>query len=79
MAGCYSENMRWLVVLIIILLAWFYFQDEPEPVPVEESFIVEPVGALREAERYNDQYKAMDQQRQQRLEESLEEQSGGGG
>ena len=71
--------MRWLVLLIIILLAWFYFQDDPEPVPVEESFIAEPVGHLRKAENFGDEYKNMDEARKNRLEDALEEQSGGGG
>ena len=67
------------ILLIIVLLAWLYFQEDPEPVPAEESFIAEPVGALREAEQFGDEYKTMDEQRKNRLEDALEEQSGGGG
>ncbi len=48
--------MRWLVALIIILLAIWYFSPEPHPTPVEESFIAEPVTALRKAEGYEDEY-----------------------
>ena len=70
--------MRWLVALIIILLAIWYFTPEPHPTPVEESFIAEPVKALRNAEGYEDEYLKAIEERKKRMEEELEKQSGGG-
>jgi len=64
--------MRFVIVLIIILLAVWYFMDRPEPVPVEESFIAEPVNRLREAEALNEAHLEQTRERQQKMEEALE-------
>ena len=70
--------MRWLIALIIILLAIFYFLPDPPPKPVEETFIGEPIKALRKAERFEDEYLKATEERKKRMEEELEKQSGGG-
>lgn len=64
--------MRFIIALIIILLAAWYFMGRPEPVPVEESFIAEPVKQLREAEAMNETYLEQTDAHKQRLEEALE-------
>ena len=68
--------MRWFIALIVILLAFFYFLPEPEPKPVEETFIGEQVKVLRKAEGFEQQYLEADQERQKRLEEELEKSGG---
>lgn len=70
--------MRWLIALIIILLAVYHFWPEPEPVPVEESFIAAPVQVLRDAEGLDAELKKADEARRRELEKEIEKQSGGG-
>ncbi len=70
--------MRWLIGLIAILLALYYLWPEPEPIPVEETFIGEPVKALRSAEGFEDEYLEAQEARKDELERQLEEQTGGG-
>lgn len=65
--------MRYVIVLIIVLLAAWYFMGRPEPVPVEESFIAEPVKQLKQAEAMNETYLEQSDARKQRLEEALED------
>jgi len=69
--------MRWFIALIVILLAFFYFLPEPEPKPVEETFIGEQVKVLRKAENYEEEYLQAIKERQQQMEEELEKQTGG--
>ncbi len=64
--------MRWLLLLLIALLAAWYFLPAPEPVPVEESVIAAPVGKLREAEAYEDAHLQQAEERKQRLEEAID-------
>ena len=70
--------MRWLIALILIVLLVLYVMEDPEPVPVEESFIKEPVKALRSAEGVEEDYLEATRRRQEEMEKALEEQSGGG-
>jgi hypothetical protein len=67
--------MRWLLVLLIILLAAWRFLPRPEPVPVEESFIAEPVRQLRGAEAMEQSHLQEAEARKRRLEEATD---GGG-
>jgi hypothetical protein len=60
--------MRFLLALIVVLLAVWYFLPEPEPVAVEDSFIGDQVESLRKAERLEDDYLELDRQRKERLE-----------
>ncbi len=62
--------MRVVIILIFVLLGAWYFLGRPEPVPVEESFIAEPVKQLKEAEALNETYLEQAGARQQRLEEA---------
>lgn len=68
--------MRIVIFLIIVLLAAWYFMGKPEPVPVEESFIAEPVEQLKKAEAMNETYLKQVDEHKQRLEEALEEDGG---
>jgi len=70
--------VRWLLVLIIVLLLIWRFWPEPEPIPVEETFIGEPVRALHSAEAFEDEYLEAQEARKEELERKLEEQTGGG-
>lgn len=69
--------MRFLLVLIIALLALYFFMPEPEPVPVEESFIGDQVKTLRAAEGIEDSYLESVEDQQKRLEQQLTEDGGG--
>jgi hypothetical protein len=68
--------MRFLVALIIALLALYFFMPEPDPVPVEESIIGEQVKTLRKAEGVEADYLKATEARQERLEEQLAEDGG---
>lgn len=70
--------MRFLLVLIVILLAVWYFLPEPEPVPAEESFIGDQVRLLNDAGGVEQRHLEDVRARQQRMEEQLEGDSGGG-
>ena len=70
--------MRWLIVLILILLAIFYFLPESEPPPAEETFIGDQVKALRKAEGFEDEYLKAAEERKKQMEEELEKATGGG-
>ncbi len=70
--------MRFMIILILVLLAVLYFMPEPDPVPAEESFIGDQVKILRKAETYQDEYLKNDEERQKRMEEELEKAAGGG-
>ncbi|MEM1413235.1 MAG: hypothetical protein AAGH19_12840 [Pseudomonadota bacterium] len=64
--------MRWLLVILIVLLTAWYLLPEPDPVPVEESFIAEPVGKLREAEALEDPYLEATEARKRQMEEAID-------
>jgi hypothetical protein len=68
--------MRWMVMLIMVLLAIFYFLPDPEPKPIEETFIGNQIKPLKKAEGFEDEYlKAVDE-RKKRMEEELEKSGG---
>jgi hypothetical protein len=69
--------MRWLIVLILILLAIFYFIPEPEPPTADESFIGEQIKPLRKAQGFEDEYLKATQERKKQMEEELEKSGGG--
>lgn len=60
-----------LILLVLVLLAW-KFWPVPEPVPVEETVIGEPVKRLQEAEQFEAQYLEQSEARKRRLEEAME-------
>lgn len=68
--------MRFMIALIIILLAIFYFMKEPEPRPVEETFIGEQIKPLRKAENFEDEYLKAVEEQQKKMEEELEKAGG---
>lgn len=69
--------MRWIIALIVILLAVFHFMKEPERRPVEETFIGDQVKLLKDAENIEGQYLDAVQKAQQQMEKDLEDDSGG--
>jgi len=69
--------MRWLIALIVILLAVFHFMKDPPPRPVEETFIGDQVRLLKDAENIEDQYLDAVQKAQQQMEKDLEDDTGG--
>ncbi|NNE04680.1 MAG: hypothetical protein HKN15_03030 [Xanthomonadales bacterium] len=69
--------MRWMIALILILLAVFHFMKEPEPRPVEETFIGDQVKLLKDAENIEDQYLDAVKKAQQQMEKDLEDDTGG--
>lgn len=64
--------MRWFLALLVLLLAAWYFLPARDPLPVEETFIAEPVKRLEDAEAYEDRYLEEADARKQRLEEALD-------
>ena len=69
--------MRFLLALIVVLLAIFYFMKEPAPRPVEEPFIGEQLEPLRKAENFEDEYLESVKEQQKKMEEELEKAGGG--
>ena len=59
--------MRILVFIIVVLLLAYALWPDPEPVPVEETFIGDQIKPLRKAEKFQeeDYLKALDQHRQE--------------
>lgn len=68
--------MRWLLALLIILLAIWYFLPEPEPVPVEETFIGDQVKTLKKAESFEQQHLDAVREQQERMDKQLEDADG---
>ncbi len=60
-----------LILLVLALLAW-KLVPSPEPVPVEETIIGEPVKRLQEAEQLEAQYQEQTEARKRRLEEAVD-------
>jgi len=69
--------MRWLIALLLIALAIWYFLPEPEPRPVEETFIGEEIKALNKAKQFEQEYLEAVRERQEKMEAELDEQDGG--
>lgn len=68
--------MRLLVAIIIIMLAIYFFMPEPQPKPVEETFVGKQLEPLRKAEGFEAEFLKADAEHQKKLEEALE--NGGG-
>ena len=71
--------MRWFIFLILLFaLLWYLRGIEEKPPPTaEESFIGGPVKALRKAENFEDTYLDSAAERQKKMEEQIEKDSGG--
>ena len=71
--------MRWLLFLIIVFAVLWYIRglEEVEPPPIEEGIIGGPVKALRKAEGFEKSHLDATRARQKRMEEQIEEDSGG--
>ena len=68
--------MRWLIIIGLLLAAWYFMsreRPEPEPMPLEDTFMAEPARALGEAEAMNDRHLEQAEERQRRLEEAVDE------
>lgn len=68
--------MRLLVAIIIIMLAIYFFMPEPQPKPVEETFVGKQLEPLRKAEGFEAEFLKADAEHQKKLEEAIE--NGGG-
>ena len=68
--------MRWMIVLIAILLTVYFFLEEPEPRPIEETFIGDQIKPLRKAEGYEAEYLQDVDARKKKMEEELEKAGG---
>ena len=71
--------MRWLLLLIIVLGLLWYIRgiEDVEPPPVEEGIIGGPVKALRKAEGFEKEHLDATRERQKKMEEQLEKDTGG--
>lgn len=63
--------MRWILLILLLLLAAWQLMPEPEPVPVEETVIGAPIGVLREAEGLDARQLEQAEERKRRMEEAL--------
>ena len=68
--------MRFLLILIVVLLAFYFFMPESEPVPVEESFIGNQIKPLRKAEGVQEDYLKASEAKRKQLEDQLSEDGG---
>lgn len=69
--------MRWLIAFILIALVVWYFLPEPEPRPVEETFIGDQIEALNKAEQFEQEYLDAVRERQEKMEAELDKEDGG--
>lgn len=71
--------MRWLLFLLLVLAALWYIRgiEETPPPKAEDSFIGGPVKTLRKAEGFEEGYLDSVDERNKRMEEQLEKDSGG--
>ena len=71
--------MRWLIFFLLVMAGLWYLSriEEMPPPKAEDSFIGEPVKVLRKMEGYEKTHLDATKARQKRMEEQLEEDSGG--
>ena len=71
--------MRWLLLLLVVFGVLWYLRgvEEMPPLKAEDSFIGGPVKALRKAESFEKSHLEATAERQKRMEEQLEKDSGG--
>lgn len=71
--------MRWLLFFLFVFGVLWYIRgiEETPPPKAEDSFIGGPVKALRKAEGYEQIHLDATRDRQKRMEEQLEKDSGG--
>ena len=71
--------MRWLLIFAIVFAVLWYLRgvEEKTPPKIEDSFIGEPVKALRKAEGFEKSYLESTDERKKRMEEQLEKDSNG--
>ena len=70
--------MRWLLFLILVFGVLWYIRgiEETPPPKAEDSFIGGPVKALRKAEGFEKSYLEATEERNKKMEEQLEKDSG---
>ncbi len=71
--------MRWLLLLLVVVAVLWYIRgvEEVPPPEIEDSFIGGPVKALKKAEGLEKSYLDATEERQKKMEEQLEKESGG--
>ena len=68
--------MRFLLAIIIIMLAFYFLMPDPPPKPVEETFVGKQIEPLRKAEGFEAEFLKADAEHQKKLEEELEKSGG---
>jgi hypothetical protein len=65
---------RWIIFFLLVCAAlwWFRGIEETPPPKAEDSFIGEPVKALRKAENFEKTYLDAAEERQKKMEEELD-------
>jgi hypothetical protein len=71
--------MRWFLFLIVVLAVLWYIRgiEDVKPPPIEEGIIGGPVKALRKAESFEKSYLDATEERQKKMEEQIEKDTGG--
>ena len=71
--------MRWFLFLIIVFAILWYIRgvEEVTPPPIEEGIIGGPVRALRKAEGFETEYLDATKERNKKMDEQIEKDSGG--
>ncbi len=71
--------MRWFIFLIVVFAILWYIRgiEEVPPPPIEESFIGGPVKALHKAEDFEKSYLDATAERNKRMDEQVDKDSGG--
>lgn len=71
--------MRWFIFLLVVFAVLWYIRgiEEVPPPPLEESFIGGPIKALHKAEDFEQSHLDAVEERNKRMEEQLEKDSGG--
>ena len=71
--------MRWLLFWIVVFGVLWYIRgiEDVKPPPVEEGIIGGPVRALRKAEGFETEYLDATKERNKRMDEQIEKDSGG--
>ncbi len=69
---------RWILALVALAVLWKCSQQEdPPPVPIEDTFMGDTVKAKENAQGYEQEYLDATRERQRQMDEQLERDSGG--
>ena len=68
--------MRGLIILIILILLVWKLWPQPEPLPIEETYIGDQVKVLEKAEDFEQQYLDATKARQDRIDRQVDDPDG---